>query len=120
MGKSGLVAFATIFDYKKGSVMAGTHVEGFPDRDGLKKLIILAKAMCATVATFSALIKKKYPDNELIDALLLAIAGVCALIPDLESEFIIPDGDNSDPIEDPEGTAGINPELPPAADPDLT
>jgi hypothetical protein len=100
--------------------MAGTHVEGFPDRDGLKKLIILAKAMCATVATFSALIIKKYPDNELITSLLAAIAAVCALIPDLEAEFILPEGDN-DPIEEfPEDTPGINPSLPPAPDPELT
>ena len=100
--------------------MAGTHVEGFPDRDGLKKLIILAKAMCATVAAFSALLLKKYPDNPLITSLLAAIAAVCALIPDLEAEFIIPEGDN-DPIEEfPEDTPGIDPSLPPAPDPNLT
>lgn len=100
--------------------MAGTHVEGFPDRDGLKKLILLAKAMCATVAAFSALLLKKYPDNPLIASLLTAIAAVCALIPDLEAEFIIPEGDN-EAIEDaPETTPGIDPSLPPAPDPGLT
>lgn len=90
------------------------HVEGFPDRDGLKKLITLAKAMCATVAAFSALLLKKYPDNELISSLLTAIAGVCALIPEVESEFIVNTGDNSDVVEDPTDTPGIDPSAPPA------
>jgi hypothetical protein len=100
--------------------MPGTHVEGYPDRDGLKKLIILAKAMCATVAAFSALLLKKYPDNALVASLLTAIAAVCALIPDLEAEFIIPDGDNQDIEDAPETTPGINPSLPPASPPDFT
>lgn len=100
--------------------MAGTHVEGFPDRDGLKKLIILAKAMCATVAAFSALLLKKYPDNPLIASLLTAIAAVCALLPDLEAEFLITTDDNPEVELDPEGTSGINPSLPPAPDPGIT
>ena len=97
-----------------------SHVDGFPDRDGLDKLIKLAKAMCNTVALFAPLLYKKYPDNELIGNLLVAIAGVCALIPEVEGEFLIDTGDNSDPIADPDGTAGINPSLPPAPDPDIT
>lgn len=96
------------------------HVDGFPDKDGLKKLITLAKAMCATVAAFSALLLRKYPDNPTIAALLTAIAGVCALIPEVESEFIETTGDNSDPLEDPDGVAGIDPSAPPALPPDYT
>lgn len=94
------------------------HVDGFPDKDGLKKLITLAKAMCATVAAFSALLLKKYPDNELIAALLVAIQGVCALIPEVESEFLETTGDNSDPLENPDGIPGIDPGADPALPPD--
>lgn len=96
------------------------HVEGFPDRDGLKKLITLAKAMCATVAAFSALLLKKYPGNETIAALLTAIAAVCALIPEVESEFIVNTGDNDPILDDPGLTPGIDPSAPPAPDPGLT
>ncbi|HEY9664894.1 MAG TPA: hypothetical protein V6C65_41165 [Allocoleopsis sp.] len=97
-----------------------TSVAGFPDRDGLKKLITLAKAMCVTVATFSAILTRKYPGNETIVALLAAIAAVCALIPDLENEFLIPGGDNDPVLDDPAGTPGIDPSAPPAASPTLT
>lgn len=97
-----------------------SHVDGFPDRDGLDRLVKLAKAMCAIVATFSALLLKKYPDNELIASLLAAIAVVCALIPEVESEFLVDTGTNEDPLEDPSGINGINPSLPPASDPDIT
>jgi len=97
-----------------------SHVDGFPDRDGLDRLIKLAKAMCAIVATFSALLLKKYPDNELIQSLLAAIAVVCALIPEVEGEFLVDTGTNDEPLEDPSGINGINPSLPPAEDPDFT
>lgn len=96
------------------------HVEGFPDRDGLTKLIKLAKAMCATVALFSPILLRKYPDNELITALLAAIATLCALIPEVESEFIIPEGTNDVPLEDPNEIAGIDPSRPPAPEGDIT
>ena len=94
------------------------HVEGFPDRDGLKKLITLAKAMCVTVATFSALILKKYPDNELITSLLAAIAVLCALIPEIEAQFLVDTGNNDPALSDPEDLPGIVPSAPPA--PDIT
>jgi len=96
------------------------HVEGHPDRDGIDRIVKLGKAICAVVATFSALILRKYPDNELISSLLAAIAVVCALIPEIESEFLVSGGDNDVPLNNPEDTAGINPSLPPAADPDFT
>lgn len=96
------------------------HVEGFPDKDGIDKLVKLGKAMCALVATFTPLILKKYPDNDTINALLLAISGVCALLPQVENEFLVDTGDNSDPLEDPDGTNGINPSAPPADAPDIT
>jgi hypothetical protein len=94
------------------------HVDGFPDKDGLRKLVTLAKAMCATVAAFSALILKKYPDNPLIASLLTAIAAVCALIPEIESEFIEDTGNNDPALEDPANLPGIDPSAPPA--PELT
>lgn len=94
------------------------HVDGFPDKDGLKKLLVLAKAMCATVAAFSAILLRKYPGNETIAALLTAIAAVCALIPEVESEFIQGEGDNSDALEDSSGIAGIDPSAPESFPPD--
>lgn len=96
------------------------HVDGFPDRDGIDKLVKLGKAMCATVATFTPLLLKKYPDNATIAALLAAIGAVCALLPETENEFLIETGTNDDPLEFPELIPGINPGLPPAPDPGLT
>jgi len=98
----------------------GKHIDGFPDKDGIDKLIKVAKTLCALVATFSALILRKYPNNELINNLLVAIAGVCALIPEIESEFLETLGDNADILEDPSGTAGIDVTRSPAEDPDFT
>jgi len=96
------------------------HVDGFPDKDGLDKLVKLGKALCALVATFSPILLRKYPDNPAITGLLTAISGVCALLPDVEATFLTDEGDNSDPLEDPAGTNGINGSLPPAAAPDFT
>jgi len=98
----------------------GKHIAGFPDKDGIAKLVKLAKAMCATVALFSGIITKKYPDNELIGQLLAAIAVICALIPEVESEFLENTGDNSDVIENPEEIGGIDPTAPPAVPSDIT
>lgn len=94
------------------------HVDGFPDRDGMDKLIKLAKALCTTVNTFSALIQRKYPDSPLIPLLLTAIAGVCALIPDLENEFLEYGGFNDTPLNEPESIAGIDPSALPALPPE--
>lgn len=96
------------------------HVEGFPDKDGLTKLIKLAKAMCATVALFSGILIKKYPDNELIAQLLAAIAVMCALIPEIEGTMFPPEGTNDLPLEDPDSIPGIDPSRPPAAGGDIT
>lgn len=93
------------------------HVDGFSDRDGLDKLVKLGKLMCATVAAFSPLLLKKYPDNDTIKALLAAIGAVCAMLPDVEAEFLEDGGDNSDALENPEDINGINEGLPPAPDP---
>lgn len=95
----------------------GKHVDGFPDKDGIERLVKLAKALCALVATFSALILRKYPGNETITKTLAAIAIVCALIPELESDFLETGGDNSLPISDPEDIPGIDPGKPPAGEP---
>lgn len=96
------------------------HVEGFPDRDGLDRLIKLAKAMCAIVATFSSLLLRKYPDNELIANLLAAIAVVCALIPEVESTFDLTYGDNTVPLENPSEINGIDVTRPDAPEGDIT
>jgi len=94
-----------------------SHVEGFSDRDGLDKLVKLGKLMCATVVAFTPLLKAKYPDNTTIDALIVAIAAVCTLLPDVENEFLMEGGTNEIPTDTPELIPGINPGLP-AAPPD--
>lgn len=96
------------------------HVDGFPDRDGIDKLVKLGKAMCGIVATFTPLILKKYPDNETINGLLAAIGAVCALLPDVENEFLIEGGTNDVPLEDPAEIAGIDVTRPPAEAPDFS
>lgn len=93
------------------------HVDGFTDRDGLDKLVALGKAMCRIVLLYTPILVKKYPDNATIQSLLIAINGVCLLLPDVEAEFLQDTGDNTLPLEDPELIPGINPGLPPAPDP---
>lgn len=97
-----------------------SHVEGFPDRDGIDKLVKFAKLLCALVQSFAPLWAKKYPDNPTIAALIVAINAVCAMLPDVESEFIHNTGDNSDVLENPENTNGINPSREPSYPPDYT
>lgn len=96
------------------------HVEGFPDKDGIDKLVKLGKAICRTVQIFTPLLLRKYPDNPTITALLAAINTMCGIIPQLEAEFLVEGGDNSDPLDDPDMTTGVNPSLPPAPDPETT
>lgn len=98
----------------------GNHVDGFPDKDGIDKLVKLGKALCNTVSLFAPLLAKKYPDNVLIKNLLIAIQGVCALLPEIESEFLLDSGQNDDLITNPEGAAGIDPSRPAAPAGDIT
>lgn len=95
------------------------HVDGFPDRDGLARLVKLGKALCGIVAAISALLLVKYDNDERIVALLAAIAGVCALLPEIEGNFLEVTGTNEDPLDAPHIIAGINEELPPAEEPDF-
>lgn len=98
----------------------GKHVDGFPDRDGMDKLINVAKALCVTINTFAPLLLKKFPDSPLIPLLITAIQGVCALIPELENEFSEVTWDNSVPSDTPEATVGINPDAEQSYPPDYT
>jgi len=80
------------------------------NRDGLNKLIKLARAMCIIVTTFAAIIEAKYNDKPNIIALLNAIKAVCLLLPDAQNEFdAIPSDDPAFPIVSSE-IAGINPD----------
>jgi len=97
-----------------------SHVDGFPDRDGLDKMVKLGKALCALVATFAPILIAKYPGNAKILGLIAAIQSVCALLPGVESDFLIDTGLNEEPLEDPSGINGINPSLPAAIDPSIT
>lgn len=97
-----------------------SHVDGFPDRDGLDRLVKLGKALCALVATFTPVLIAKYPDNARITGLIAAINAVCALLPAIENEFLVDTGDNSDPLEDPSTINGINPDRPAAPVGDIT
>lgn len=88
-------------------------------RDYLDKLVKLGKAMCKAVQLATPILRRKYPDNETIENLIEAINVVCALLPDVENEFLLPSATNEDVLEDPSGVPGINPGLPPAGDPEL-
>lgn len=94
-----------------------SHVDGFTDRDGLDKLVALGKALCRIVQLFKPILLKKYNDNATIVALIVAIEGVCLLLPDVENEFLVEGGTNDVPLDTPEEIVGINPGLPPAPDP---
>lgn len=89
-------------------------------RDYLDKLVKLGKAMCKAVQLATPILKRKYPDNTTIEALIDAIGVVCALLPDVENEFLLPTGTNEDPLEDPAGIPGINTSLPPAEGGDIS
>lgn len=97
-----------------------SHVEGFPDRDGIDRIVKLGKAICGLVQTFAPLLYTKYPDNETIAGLIAAILAVCALLPQVEAEFLMESGLNDVPLDDPESIVGINPSLPPAPDPEMS
>jgi hypothetical protein len=97
-----------------------TKVAGFTDRDFLNKIVKLGKALCKAVQLATPILKKKYPNNELIENLILAIGVVCALLPDVENEFLPVYGDNTEPLEDPNEIPGINPSLPPATGGDIS
>ena len=96
-----------------------SHVDGFPDKDGLDKIVKLGKALCGIVASVTALLLVKYPDDERIQALLAAIAGVCALLPPIEANFLYPEGTNETPLDAPGDIEGINETLLPAEAPDF-
>lgn len=97
-----------------------TTPAAFTTRDGLDKIVKLGKAMCKAVLLFTPILLKKYPDNETIANLLAAINVVCQLLPDVENEFLAPEGTNEDPLEDPSSIPGINPSLPPAEGGDIS
>lgn len=89
-------------------------------RDYLDKIVRLGKAMCKAVQLAAPILIKKYPDNTLIQDLIAAIGVVCALLPDVENQFLYDGGTNEDILEDPSSAGGINPSLPPAEDPGIT
>lgn len=86
-------------------------------RDGLDKLIKLAKVMCATVNTFAPIIRGKYRDNVAIIALLEAISAVCSLLPEAQAEFDAFPPDDGLPPVDTSNIVGINPNAPIAPTP---
>jgi hypothetical protein len=90
------------------------------ERDGMTKIIALAKALCRIVSAVSHIIKGKFPGSEPIQVLLQAIEALCPLIADAELAAITYGGNNDVPLTDPDGIAGINPSRPPAEEPDIT
>jgi hypothetical protein len=86
-------------------------------RDGVSTLVKLAKALCRIVIALGSIIRGKYPDDGAVIILLNAIEALCPLIADAEIEADLLTGDNQPVLDDPSETPGINPGLPPAADP---
>lgn len=87
-------------------------------KDGLNRLLQLARALCVLVTSFAKIIRVKYAGNAAIIALVDSIEGLCALLPAAEEEFAaIPLQDVPLPTE-PGVIPGENPSAPPTADPD--
>lgn len=86
-------------------------------RDGMNKLLDIARTLCAIVQTFGAIIRSKYADYPNIIALLTAIDAVCALIPDAQADFDAIGFDDPAFPADPQAIEGIDPSAP--APPDI-
>lgn len=89
------------------------------ERDGMTKIIQLAKALCKIVNAVSHIIKGKFPDSPAISVLIEAILALCPLIADAELEAIEYGGGNDVPLDTPSEINGINPSRPPADAPDI-
>jgi hypothetical protein len=89
-------------------------------RDFLNKIVKLGKAMCKAVQLATPILRRKYPANETIENLIEAIGVVCALLPDVENEFLMPKGTNEPVLQDPTNIPGINTALPPADGGDIS
>jgi hypothetical protein len=90
------------------------------ERDGMTKIIALAKALCRIVNAVKHIINGKFPDSEPIMLLIAAIEALCPLIAEAEADAISYGGNNDVPSETPELTPGIDPSRPPAAAPDIS
>jgi hypothetical protein len=86
-------------------------------KDGMNKLIGLAKALCRLVLTFAPVIRAKFPDSAPIIALIDAIEALCPLISEAELDAMLYSGENDPIVTSPENTPGIDPSAPPAPDP---
>lgn len=89
-------------------------------KTGLDKMLALAKTLCRLVLTFKIIILAKFPDSLPIQALITAIEGLCALIPEAETEFRQWQLDQTLPPDDASENAGIDPDAPEALPPDYT
>lgn len=56
-----------------------------PERDGLSKIIGLAKTICRITQAFRTIITRKYGDNPIIVGLLDAIDVLCGLLADADA-----------------------------------
>jgi hypothetical protein len=86
-------------------------------KDGLKKLISLARVLCTLVNNFAHIIESKYSASPPILALLTAAKALCAALPSAIIEFDAIGYEDPLPPLDPSMLPGINPEAP--APPDL-
>jgi len=87
-------------------------------RDGMSKLIGLAKVMCFTVTRFKPVILAKFGSNIAIVGLIEAIEAVCSLLPDAENAFLAIHLDETPPPNDPADIAGTDPDAWSALPPD--
>ena len=89
-------------------------------RDGLDKLMKLARLVCALVSQFAHIIRSKYAGNPAIIALLTAAEGLCELLPAAQAEFDAMPADDPAYPSDPSTLNGIDPSAPPAPEPDIS
>lgn len=90
------------------------------ERDGMTKIIALAKTLCRIIQAVKHIINGKFPDSEPIQLLVAAIEALCPLIAAAEADAIAWEGDNDIPLDDPAEIAGINPSRPAAVAPDIS
>lgn len=93
-------------------------IQTTPVRDGVPALDKLARDLCRILSVFGPIIRQKYSGNAALMTALVAAEGMCALLPEALHEVMTVEGDNSDPLENPETIPGVNPSAPPFIPPE--
>jgi len=88
------------------------------ERTGYKKLLQLAQVLCKLVTQWAVVIRAKYGDNVSMMALLVAVEGLCSLIPEAAAEYSELTLNQGIPNDDAALIAGSDPAAPAPVAPD--